>query len=135
MGALTLRYDPSGDDTVTTRIKGQFLCEVKVVYVFNRVSRRLYISYVVLPLIILAIIVAIYSKPEPTDVVFLTFSFVCFPFFILGSIPRLHDRSRSGWYLIAIIIPILGIIWLFVELCILKGTEGPNKFGKDPLQA
>ncbi len=47
---------------------------------------------------------------------------------------RLHDIDKSGWWILISFIPIIGAIWLIVWFC-LKGTEGDNRFGSDPLQA
>jgi len=33
------------------------------------------------------------------------------------------------------LIPVIGFIWLAVELMFLKGTSGENRFGPDPLTA
>ena len=46
---------------------------------------------------------------------------------------RCHDRDRSGWFQAIVLIPIIGGIWLLVELGFLKGSEGENRFGPDPL--
>jgi uncharacterized membrane protein YhaH (DUF805 family) len=68
---------------------------------------------------------------------------------------RWHDRDKSGWLsavLIAVfvvaailtlmapglatvmaIVELLVAIWFIVELGILKGTNGPNRYGPDPL--
>ena len=46
---------------------------------------------------------------------------------------RCHDRGRSGWFQAIMLIPIIGAIWLLIELGFLKGTEGENRFGPDPL--
>ena len=76
---------------------------------------------------------------------------------------RLHDRGKSAWWLLVFVgVPmvlstfaklmsldkseeaagaagLVGLIslgfsiWALVELGILKGTEGPNRFGEDPL--
>ena len=75
---------------------------------------------------------------------------------------RMHDRGKSAWWLVAMYLPVvllsgLGLlaelgggatedaasvlnllslpfsIWALVELGILKGTSGPNRFGPDPL--
>ncbi|ANL49372.1 MULTISPECIES: DUF805 domain-containing protein [Rhizobium] len=53
---------------------------------------------------------------------------------------RFHDRNISGWWylglLVSCLIPfvaILSIIAIFV-INVLRGTEGPNKFGPDPLR-
>jgi uncharacterized membrane protein YhaH (DUF805 family) len=41
---------------------------------------------------------------------------------------RLHDTDRSGWWLLLVIIPIIGWIVLIVFLAT-SGTPGPNRFG------
>ena len=46
---------------------------------------------------------------------------------------RWHDRGKSGWWSLITFVPIIGSIWLLVELGFLRGTEGPNRFGPDPL--
>lgn len=51
------------------------------------------------------------------------------------AIKRFHDRDRKGWWLLIVLIPIIGILWVFVVLGFLKGTEGANRFGPDPLAA
>jgi len=48
---------------------------------------------------------------------------------------RWHDRGKSGWWTLIGLIPIIGSIWIFVELGLLKGTEGPNQYGPDPVAA
>ena len=45
---------------------------------------------------------------------------------------RLHDTNRKAWWLLLYLIPFIGAIWLIVLFCI-KGTEGENQFGPDPL--
>lgn len=49
------------------------------------------------------------------------------------SIKRWHDRDKSGWYVLVVLIPIVGPIWSFVETGFLPGTPGPNRYGPDPL--
>ena len=60
-------------------------------------------------------------------------------FFALMVIPtltlevrRFHDLGLSGWYVLLNLIPAIGrpIVLLFM---IRKGTNGPNRFGDDPL--
>ncbi|MGY2051367.1 DUF805 domain-containing protein [Methylobacterium sp. JK268] len=46
---------------------------------------------------------------------------------------RCHDRGRSGWFQLIILIPIIGQIWYMIESGLLRGTRGPNPFGPDPL--
>jgi uncharacterized membrane protein YhaH (DUF805 family) len=78
-------------------------------------------------------------------------------FLAATTIKRLHDRNKSGWWIVAFFVaPALlnGIadalddsnaevalllvsvslnLWGFSELLLLKGTSGPNRFGPDPL--
>jgi uncharacterized membrane protein YhaH (DUF805 family) len=84
------------------------------------------------------------------------------------SAKRLHDRDRTGWWLlwqilvvtVAVILIVVAIavpkeqgalwyalagatglaafvlsIWLFVQIGFLRGTQGPNRYGPDPLGA
>ncbi len=45
---------------------------------------------------------------------------------------RLHDIGRSGWTLLAALVPVMGPIWLLTQL-LKRGVEGPNRYGKDPM--
>lgn len=45
---------------------------------------------------------------------------------------RLHDTGRSAWWLLLILIPLVGflvLLWWFVQ----QGTDGANEYGPDPL--
>src|SRR3546814_14546367 len=53
---------------------------------------------------------------------------------IVIAIKRWHDRDKSGWWILIVLIPIVGPIWALVENGFLAGTAGPNRFGPDPLQ-
>jgi uncharacterized membrane protein YhaH (DUF805 family) len=72
-------------------------------------------------------------------------------------IKRLHDRNKSGWWIVPfLVLPgivdridgrlagpslayaisaiVAGVgVWCFVETLCLKGTDGSNRFGPDPL--
>jgi len=48
---------------------------------------------------------------------------------------RWHDRGKSGWMSLILLIPVVGVVWLYVELGALRGTIGPNRYGGDPLDA
>jgi uncharacterized membrane protein YhaH (DUF805 family) len=92
--------------------------------------------------------------------VVLFFAVVLIPTFLSTlavSLKRLHDRNKSGWWLLLFWIGpgvimgvqqsyqhiegswILGLIavaimiWAIVELGFLRGTAGPNQYGPDPL--
>lgn len=44
---------------------------------------------------------------------------------------RLHDTDRSAWWLLLLIIPIVGWLVILVFNC-QSGTAGSNRFGPDP---
>lgn len=46
---------------------------------------------------------------------------------------RWHDRNKSGWWSLIMFVPIIGGLWMLIELGFLRGTEGPNRFGPDPI--
>ena len=46
---------------------------------------------------------------------------------------RWHDRDKSGWWTLIGLVPIIGGLWMLIELGFLRGTEGPNRFGPDPI--
>ena len=46
---------------------------------------------------------------------------------------RWHDRDKSGWWSLIGLVPIIGGIWMLIELGILTGTRGTNRYGPDPL--
>lgn len=79
---------------------------------------------------------------------------------LAAAVRRLHDRNKSGWWLVAMYLPIAVLgglsgvmsrsepeaaaavnlltlpfsLWILIELGFLRGTSGANRFGPDPLQ-
>ena len=47
-------------------------------------------------------------------------------------VKRFHDRDKSGLWLLLCLLPIIGWLWLLIELGFLDGTQGPNKYGSSP---
>ena len=47
------------------------------------------------------------------------------------SVRRLHDRAKSGWWLLIAVIPFIGAIVLLVWF-LLEGDQGRNRYGDDP---
>lgn len=50
---------------------------------------------------------------------------------IAVAIRRLHDTDRSGWWLLIVLVPIIGGLVLLVFF-VLDGTPGSNQFGPNP---
>ena len=49
------------------------------------------------------------------------------------SVKRWHDRDKSGLWILIGAVPVIGSIWALIENGFLKGTDGPNSYGADPL--
>ena len=45
---------------------------------------------------------------------------------------RLHDTGRTAWWLLLLLVPVIGWIALLV-MAIIPGTRGGNRYGPDPL--
>jgi uncharacterized membrane protein YhaH (DUF805 family) len=52
---------------------------------------------------------------------------------IAVSVRRLHDTSRSGWWYLLVLIPIVGSIILIVFYCL--DSHGDNQYGPSPKAA
>ena len=44
-------------------------------------------------------------------------------------VKRLHDRNKSAKWLLLSLVPIIGFIWVIVELGCFRGTDGANRYG------
>lgn len=100
-----------------------------------------FVSFVVVLFSILAlpalIIMGTFS-PTVASVVSILLYALMIPMWIISiatTIKRFHDRNKSGWWMLILLIPIIGSIWILIECGFLKGTTGANSFGEDPLQS
>jgi uncharacterized membrane protein YhaH (DUF805 family) len=48
-------------------------------------------------------------------------------------IKRWHDRNKPAWWVLINFVPVIGVIWVLIELGFLRGTQGANDYGDDPL--
>ena len=48
---------------------------------------------------------------------------------------RWHDRNKSGWWTLISLVPVIGGLWMLIECGFLRGTDGDNRFGPDPLRS
>jgi uncharacterized membrane protein YhaH (DUF805 family) len=100
----------------------------------GRVGRKEYWLKFAVPFFAIGLVVVVTSPP-------LLFSKFVMGYWVLSLWPaiaagakRCHDRGRSGWFQLILLIPIVGPIWLAWELLFLSGTNGVNRFGPDPKQ-
>jgi signal peptidase I len=47
-------------------------------------------------------------------------------------IKRLHDRGRAGWFVLLNVVPILGILLIFIDTYLLAGNAESNRYGSIP---
>ncbi|QLR72980.1 DUF805 domain-containing protein [Citrobacter freundii] len=101
---------------------------------FNgRTRRREYWYYRigVLLFIMFPCIIGLLLTGIDKDIVQVITTIAFIPFTMAVTVRRLHDTNRSGWWYLLAFIPLVGDLVLFIFMC-LKGTEGENRFGKDP---
>jgi len=97
----------------------------------GRRNRRSYCIYVIalIPVLVLAIALAEATGSRLVLALFMT------PIYVSGwavGSQRLRDINMSGWWVLASFVPYLGILFT-VFVAFQPGTEGPNRFGPDPL--
>lgn len=51
---------------------------------------------------------------------------------LAASVKRAHDRDHSGFWLLVGLIPVVGPLWVGIELGRLAGSPGDNRFGAPP---
>jgi uncharacterized membrane protein YhaH (DUF805 family) len=48
---------------------------------------------------------------------------------------RWHDLDKSGWWILINLVPVVGGLYALVMTGFVKGSEGSNQFGEDPVPA
>ena len=49
------------------------------------------------------------------------------------SAKRWHDRDQSAWWVLVVLVPVVGWLWALWCNGVLRGTAGTNRFGPDPV--
>jgi uncharacterized membrane protein YhaH (DUF805 family) len=114
----------------------------------GRISRRTYWLWFILPVFLLPVLLIVLLPPTfladldsavvwspATLVVFVAIGLIANWLIILGGIKRMHDRNRPGAFLLFYLIPLIGPLWIMIELGFLRGSIGANRFGPDPLRS
>jgi uncharacterized membrane protein YhaH (DUF805 family) len=52
---------------------------------------------------------------------------------LAAGVKRFHDRGKTGWWVLIVLVPVIGGLWYLIECGFLRGTVGPNAYGPDPL--
>ena len=91
------------------------------------------IVWIVLDLLFI-IPAGMHNTPAIFAVLFIVLGLVGIYLFLVGLallVRRLHDIDRTGWWML-LALTLLGTLLLIYWQCQI-GTEGPNRFGEDPL--
>ena len=108
----------------------------------GRINRKIFILYAVCFILfclflIIPTFLVIISTTDGTvvdisvSIVSTLIELALLPSLFLG-IKRLHDLDKSAVWIILCVIPLINMLF-FAYLCLIKGTDGDNKYGKDPL--
>ena len=103
----------------------------------GRINRKIFILYAVcfilfcLFLIIPTFLVIISTTDGTVVDISISIVSTLIELALLG-IKRLHDLDKSAVWIILCVIPLINMLF-FAYLCLIKGTDGDNKYGKDPL--
>jgi uncharacterized membrane protein YhaH (DUF805 family) len=107
----------------------------------------------VIAALVLLVLAALYEATVGATLHWITGWFVYPALFYVGACvlsKRLHDRGRSGWWAAPILVSIVAVwphpkgfldfvfflilVWAFVELAVMPGEQGANRYGPNPLR-
>jgi uncharacterized membrane protein YhaH (DUF805 family) len=88
--------------------------------------------FVMIASFLLDIILGTSFQPGGLGLIYLLMALLSIYPSIAVNVKRCHDRGRSGWFILLMLVPLLNI-WPAIELYFLRGTVGPNQYGPDPL--
>jgi len=109
---------------------------VKIFSASGRIGRLRYLAYtaggylifIVAVFIAGAIYGAVTRSVAGVELIGWIIAIPYFIFTIMVGIQRCHDMNWSGWAVLLSIIPLAGLVFLFMP-----GTKGPNRFGPPPV--
>lgn len=106
--------------------------DLKKYFTFKgRINRA---KYFFIPLILglLLIPFAIIAGYTNSNISFILYVILVYFIKVCITVQRLHDIEHSGFHYFLLCIPIYNI-YLGILLLFIKGTDGPNEYGEDPL--
>ena len=104
----------------------------EILFSFNgRISRKVYWLYCGLPSLVLGTWIAV-ANPD-RNVIVVIFLLLAWPSLAMH-IKRWHDQNKSGWWQLLAAIPLVGGLIVMGMCGFIKGTDGSNMFGTDPLE-
>lgn len=105
----------------------------------GRVNRKQWWLKLIVPVFVISLVLALidmaigtYDSQNGVGLLSGIFALLAIIPAIMVYIKRFHDRDKSGWWVLIVLVPIIGAIWILIELGFLAGTPGPNRFGPPP---
>lgn len=71
------------------------------------------------------------SEHSPADAISGLYTLIVLVPSLALSVRRLHDIGKSGWWMLLLLIPLIGALILLV-FAIQQGEPGTNRYGPDP---
>lgn len=93
----------------------------------GRICRMTYWLYSI-PIIVAYIFNQVYVASANENLSLLILLVLLYPSMMIN-IKRSHDRGRTGFFSLLLIVPIISL-WPLIEFGFIKGTEGANKYGQ-----
>jgi uncharacterized membrane protein YhaH (DUF805 family) len=105
----------------------------------GRARRKEYWMFALFNFLICVVLVVIDSKggmmnPMGLGVLSGLYSLAVFVPSLAVSVRRLHDTDRSGWWLLILLLPLIGLI-VFLVFMLLDSQPGENRHGPSPKAA
>jgi uncharacterized membrane protein YhaH (DUF805 family) len=97
----------------------------------GRARRKEYWMFVLFNIIISFVLGFVEGLMGGTGIIGLVYSLAVFIPSIAVGVRRLHDTGRSGWWLLLILIPLIGAIALLIFM-VQEGKDEENDFGRNP---
>ena len=97
----------------------------------GRITRKVYWLYCGIPFLALGTWIAV-ANPEPKVTVIIML-LLAWPSLAMH-VKRWHDQDKSGWWQLLTAIPVVGGFIVMGMCGFIKGAEGSNRFGTDPLE-
>jgi uncharacterized membrane protein YhaH (DUF805 family) len=128
--------------------------QADLVHLFFHAEGRISRLQSILAAMTVIVILALYEAAVEPTLHWLTGWFVYPALLYVGACvlsKRLHDRGRSGWFAALILLSIVAlwpwpnsffdflfglvVLWAFVDLAVMPGEQGANRYGPNPLRA
>ncbi len=98
----------------------------------GRIGRGTWWLIALIPIVIFALVsfgLAIPSLSGVATILIVPLVLAMFWVTICANIRRYHDLGKSGWWVFVGLIPLIGGIWQLIELGMIAGDDGENRFG------